>query len=274
MEISIIPKFLDEAISPVAKEAGERLADIISLVFTPVIKARAKRDKNIELFLEELNKEVNNISGDKVKEPSLHIVAPVLEDIFKFYYNEDYLRKMFAKYIASSMNIEYEIHPSYSELIKQLTLFDIILIKEILLCNFNKTIRIYDEQLEKYITPNFLHSTKEFFYFITEDDIFNYWHRRQFAYEDGCEYRALYNHENSKFLKSLLNLKRLEFIDIKEQRVDMNNKPNRENKCEYYRYGSILVIPTEYLIDFMNSCCSDDLCKEIWNKSLFDKTIK
>lgn len=149
MEINIIPKFLNEALSPIAKEAGERLADIISLAFTPVIKARAKRDKNIELFLKELSKEVNNISEDIVKEPPLHIVAPALDDVFKFYYNEDYLRKMFAKYIASSMNIEYDIHPSYSEMIKQLTLFDIILIKEILLCNFNKSICVYNEHLKK-----------------------------------------------------------------------------------------------------------------------------
>ena len=49
MEFNIIPKFLDEALSPVSKEVGERLADIISLVFTTVIKPRAKRDKNIEL---------------------------------------------------------------------------------------------------------------------------------------------------------------------------------------------------------------------------------
>lgn len=70
-------------------------------------------------------------------------------------------------------------------------------------------------------------------------------------------------YENSIFIKSLLNLKRLEFIDIQEQKVDMANRPNQENKCKYYRYGSILVVPTEYLIDFMNSCCPDDLCKDI-----------
>lgn len=270
MEINIIPQFLNEALSPIAKEAGERLADLISLACTPVIKARAKRDKNIELFLKELGKEVGNISEDKVKEPSLHIVAPVLDDIFKFYYNEDYLRKMFAKYIASSMNMDYEIHPSYSEIIKQLTLFDIVLIKEILYCNFDKSVRIYNEHSKEFTTPNFLQSTKEYFYFITEDDIFNYWHKRMFAYENNNEFRALNRHENSRFLKSLLNLKRLEFIDVKDQSVNNNNKRNQENKCEYYRYGSVLVIPTEYLIDFMNSCCPDDLCKDIWNKSLFE----
>ena len=54
MEINIIPKFLDSALTPVAKEAGERLADIVSLLFTPVVKAKAKRDKNIELFLSNL----------------------------------------------------------------------------------------------------------------------------------------------------------------------------------------------------------------------------
>lgn len=51
----IIPKFLDEALTPIGKEIGERFSDIVSLVFTPIIKAKAVRDKNIELFLNELN---------------------------------------------------------------------------------------------------------------------------------------------------------------------------------------------------------------------------
>ena len=55
MDINIIPKFLDAALTPVAKEIGERLSDIVSLAFTPVIKLRAVRDMNLSLFLEDLN---------------------------------------------------------------------------------------------------------------------------------------------------------------------------------------------------------------------------
>lgn len=52
MEINLIPRFLDEGITPIAKECGERLADIVNLAFTPVIKAKAVRNKKLKLFLD------------------------------------------------------------------------------------------------------------------------------------------------------------------------------------------------------------------------------
>ena len=130
MEINIIPKFLDNALSPVAKEAGERLADMVSLVFTPIVKAKAKRDKNIEIFLKELDKEVKKIPEHKVKIPPLYIVGPALDEVFKFYHDEEYLRKMFAKLIASAMEEDIIVHPSYLEIIKQISEYDLRIIKK------------------------------------------------------------------------------------------------------------------------------------------------
>ncbi len=121
IEIDIIPKFLDSALTPAAKEAGERLADIVSLVFTPVIKAKAKRDKNIEQFLKQLDNEVNNIPEDKLQAPPLNIVGPIIDNVFKFYHDEEYLRKMYATLIASSMNSDKKVHPSHAEIIRQLS---------------------------------------------------------------------------------------------------------------------------------------------------------
>jgi len=127
VELNIIPKFLDSALTPVAKEAGERLADIVSLLFTPLIKAKAKRDKNIELFLQDLNKKVNDIPEKKVKDPPLSIVGPILESVYKFYHDEDYLRKMFANLIASSMNVDNDVHPRYINIVGQLSRQDAFL---------------------------------------------------------------------------------------------------------------------------------------------------
>jgi len=132
VEVNIIPKFLDSALTPVAKEAGERLADIVSLLFTPIVKAKAKRDKKIELFLQDLNTKVNNIPENKIKDPPLSIVGPILDSVYKYYYDEEHLRKMFASLIASSMNTDYDVHPRYINIISQLskqdaTLFTILL---------------------------------------------------------------------------------------------------------------------------------------------------
>lgn len=120
--MDIVPKFLDSALTPVGKEVGERLADLVNLVFTPVIKAKAKRDNNLKLFLEDLNKKVDEIPEDKLQEPPLNIVGPALEDVAKFYHDEEYLRKLFAKLIALSMNKDKSyIHPSFIKIIEQLS---------------------------------------------------------------------------------------------------------------------------------------------------------
>lgn len=121
MEINIVPKFLGEGITPIAKECGERLADIVSLAFSPIIKAKAVRDKKLELFLAELDNEIKKIPEQNLIEPPLNIVGAALEDVGKYYHDQEYLRKRFAKLIASSMNKECYVHPSFIDIIEQLT---------------------------------------------------------------------------------------------------------------------------------------------------------
>lgn len=119
--MNVVPEFLKEALTPVAKECGERLADIVNLAFTPIIRTRVVRDKKLELFLLELEKEIKKIPEENVIEPPLNIVGPALEDVGKYYHEQEYLRKCFARLVASSMNKECYVHPSFIEVIEQLT---------------------------------------------------------------------------------------------------------------------------------------------------------
>ena len=57
MEINIVPKFLDNALTPVAKEAGETLGDLINLARSPLIKARKIRDLKMDIFFKDLERE-------------------------------------------------------------------------------------------------------------------------------------------------------------------------------------------------------------------------
>lgn len=131
--MDIVPKFLDEALTPVAKELGQRLADLVSLAFTPIIKLKGKRDHNLEIFLSNLNDKVKNIPEEDLIEPPAHIVGPLLEDMAKFYHDEEYLRDLFSNLIASTMdrNKSDFIHPSFKFIIDQLSADDAKFLKYI-----------------------------------------------------------------------------------------------------------------------------------------------
>ena len=133
MENNIIPKFLETALTPVGKEIGERLSDIVSLAFTPVIKMKAVRDKNLRIFLKDLDNKIANIPEENLQEPPISIVGPALEDIGKYYHDEQYLRNLFSNLISSSMDKSCYVHPSYIKVIEQLWAEDAKFIKTLLI---------------------------------------------------------------------------------------------------------------------------------------------
>lgn len=131
MDINWVPKCLDEGLTPIVREVSERLADLVNLVFTPVIKLRAKRDANLKSFLDELDKKIKAIPEENLKEPPAHIVGPALEDVGKYYHDETYLREMFTKLIASSMDKRKTVYPAYCAIIKQLSFDDALFLNEL-----------------------------------------------------------------------------------------------------------------------------------------------
>lgn len=284
LEINIIPKFLDEALTPIARESGERLSDIVSLVFTPIIKAKAVRDKNLENFLKELDKEVKKIPEDNIQEPPIHIVAPILEDVSKYYCDESYLRSMFVKLIASSMNNNSRVHPSFTDIIKQLSRYDLAL-----LYYFFTPLKI--ENSELYDCTKF---AATFSYRKIEKD----W---RFASEfigydvKNDKHRWI---QGKKLLVSLLNLQRLSLIYIRDDKpiegtdikelgiephdlsciafsVESENSKGSEKDLkdeiekEIREYIYVAAIGTAYLEEFMNVCYSEQLYKDIDLEMIF-----
>lgn len=255
MEINIIPKFLDSALTPVAKEAGERLADIVSLVFTPVVIAKAKRDKNIELFLKELDNKVKKIPEEKLQNPPLHIVGPTLDYVFKFYHDEEHLRRMYADLITSSMTADNDVHPSYIEIIKQLSPIDANV-----LCA-----HIHSVDKPKY----------EIFGYITQFIFFNV--TDVFLNDVDLPYPLFYLKDNKIYktnfpLQDTLNiLVRLGLINIKKEKIsleffqncDIKIKNKKDVDIISYLYTTEI---TQFGHKFINTCCYD-----IDNKNFFVK---
>lgn len=127
MDLTPLTQPINELTTPVAKSAGETLQDVWDLVFggfgTFVDKKRAKREKDLNDFKLTLLNEVNEIPEENIKEPELSVIGPALE-ASKYYYEEPELRNMFAKLVAGSMDDRKIIHPSFIEIIKQLSPYD------------------------------------------------------------------------------------------------------------------------------------------------------
>lgn len=254
MDINIIPKFLDSALTPVGKEVGERLADIVSLVFTPVIKAKARRDNNLKLFLEDLDKKVNEIPEDKLQEPPLNIVGPALDDVAKFYYDEEYLRKLFANLIASSMNKDCYVHPSFIKTIEQLSPDDAQIIYKVLVplgLNFSDHVKN-------------IFIAGEFTLIFIEGSNLKRWQDATLLFTIPREIKVPRRYPDQLALKrGLTNLERLGLIffsDLRKSNYKLELFPNVPNNGVY----EVTVAATTYGTSFANVCCENPYDHEIY----------
>ncbi|MEH7549701.1 MULTISPECIES: DUF4393 domain-containing protein [Bacillaceae] len=96
-----------------------------SLIHSIAEKKRVKHAFDVEAYKKQLEKEVLSIPPDNLIEPPLNIIGPALE-ASKYYIEEEALRSMFAKLVASSMDDRKSdhVHPAFIELIKQLSPLD------------------------------------------------------------------------------------------------------------------------------------------------------
>lgn len=128
-----------------AKGPGQALDDVMTLVGFDRLhevaeKKRAKRELNMQLYKDSIAQKIVAIPEENLKDPPLSIVGPALE-ASKYYIEEENLREMFAKLIASSMDERHNdiAHPSFVEIIKQLSPNDAIFLKK-----FNSVVPVAD----------------------------------------------------------------------------------------------------------------------------------
>lgn len=128
-----IPDFADNALKNLTDKpsltAGNILSDLLDLTLGQFShwadKVRLKRAYNLEQFREKLLVSTNKIPSEKLIEPSIRITAQALEDS-KYCISEEVLQDMFVSLISNSMNADFSdyIHPSFSEIIKQMSTLD------------------------------------------------------------------------------------------------------------------------------------------------------
>lgn len=123
---SVIPKFIDNALSPVAKEAGEALADIIRIARIPLTSYLKKHEVKLNAALNKLKSEIEKIPDEDIILPKASLIGPAMDDLFKYYLEDDDIVSAFSKLISSSMdrNKEKFVHPKFFWDIKQMSNLD------------------------------------------------------------------------------------------------------------------------------------------------------
>lgn len=143
--INLVPDSIDNAIKNITdkptQNIGTTFADIWYLVFGGISQAAEKRKLKysyaLQEFENELKEKISKIPENKLVESDIQVIAQTLEAA-KYCVEKEELRKMFVNLISSSINndINNYIHPSYPNIIKQLSPEDARLLKQIYTHNY------------------------------------------------------------------------------------------------------------------------------------------
>jgi len=131
---------------PFTKSTGQLIKvipDAINAVLLPLNQWVAERKYKLDETKKLLAIKLENIDTSKIVTPPSHIAVPALKAI-SYSMDSDELRNMYAALLASSMNSDkqYSVHPSFVEIIKQLSPFDARLLKIITETEINPLIDI------------------------------------------------------------------------------------------------------------------------------------
>jgi|GEM_PF-1888884 len=124
-----------DGLQPAMKEVGGFLGTVFGVfnaLLAPVKKWIIKREYSVKQFEKELELKYNAIPEINRKEPEMNILGNALEAL-RYTIDQDELREMFENIIISSMDnrTSEKCHPSYVDVIKQLSTQDAKLLKAI-----------------------------------------------------------------------------------------------------------------------------------------------
>lgn len=199
----MIEKVYDDGAKDFVHESGITLSLIpkaINAALVPMRKWIAEREYSLKETQVLLEKKLENISADEIVEPESYIAVPALQAI-SYSMNNEVLRNLYANLLANSMNIKVKdsVHPSFVDIIKQMSPSDAKIFGEICSSQIRPTIDLS-------ISINNEHGEQEHLYNITWINTYEY----------------------KEVLVSLSNLLRIGLIQI-DKGVEYTYDPNYEN---------------------------------------------
>lgn len=128
---SVKEKFYDDAIHPAAKQVGyiaETIVMAVNKKLEPIRQWATYGKENNEKLECEIQKRLANTSPENIISPPKEVAVPAI--IANSYTDSDTLRSLYANLLAKAMDkTETRPHPSYVEIIKQLSPDEALLLK-------------------------------------------------------------------------------------------------------------------------------------------------
>ncbi len=134
--ITPISNAIQQNIPNTANETDGALSTVVgffnNVVLYPVKKANLTFKYKLEDFKDDLEKKTQHIPEENLQVPPTMIAGPILEAL-RYTYDEEDLREMYENLLASAMDTRTvsQVHPSYVDAIKQMSVMDAQVIKKI-----------------------------------------------------------------------------------------------------------------------------------------------
>lgn len=129
------PSLYEDALQPTVQEVGKFVARIpraINAAFSGLDKWILNKEYAIDETKKLLEKKLENVDPDKIVEPEAYVAVPAIQAI-SYSMNSEELRNLYANLLAKAMNSDTKdmVHPSFVEIIKQMSPTDIRVYEEI-----------------------------------------------------------------------------------------------------------------------------------------------
>lgn len=126
--IQTVPELYQDAFQPTVQETGKlvsRIPRAINAAFSGLDKWILNREYSIDETKKLLAQKLENVDPEKIITPEAYVAVPAIQAI-SYSMDSKELRNLYANLLAKSMNIDTKdsVHPSFVEIIKQLSPID------------------------------------------------------------------------------------------------------------------------------------------------------
>ena len=129
------PTLYEDGLQPTVQEIGKFVARIpraINAAFSSLDKWILNKEYSIDETKKLLEKKLENVEPEKIVAPEAYVAVPAIQAI-SYSMNSKELRNLYANLLAKAMNSDTKdlVHPSFVEIIKQMSPIDALVLKEI-----------------------------------------------------------------------------------------------------------------------------------------------